>query len=128
MASTACTYDDRLRLVDSLEEYKPYLSKAHFFFLVEESLELNQGGAEKLQYILGLANRCKTGVVPNELLAKQINKEYSLSPSLQDKNGEAVRLRGQEQWADMEMDNDEDDNQADEQQDDEEEKEAEEVR
>lgn len=123
MASAPDTYDERLKLVDTLDEYKYYFSKAHFLFLVEECLELNQGGPEKLRYIIGLARRCKTGVVSIELLAKQISREYSLPPLKQEQNGGAEGGQGEE-WADMETDNDEGDNQESGHQDDEEKKEV----
>lgn len=114
------TYDERLRLVDAFEEYKFYFSKAHFLFLVQESLELARGGPEKIEYILGLASRCKTGVVSIELLAKQIDKEYSLPPLLQEQESEVDDGRVQES-EDMETEDGEGDGQqGDEKQDDEE--------
>lgn len=67
-------------MIDAFEEHKYFFSKAHFLFLVQESLELARGGHKKIEYILGLASRCRTGVVPIGLLAKQIGKEYSLAP------------------------------------------------
>lgn len=91
-------------MVDAFQEHKFYFTKAHFLFLVQESLELTRGGAEKLKYILDLASRCKTGVVPIELLAKQIDKEYSLPPLLQEQGGEVDDGRVQES-EDMETEN-----------------------
>ena len=41
MASAASTYDERLRVVDAFEEYKFYFSKAHFLFLIQESLAVS---------------------------------------------------------------------------------------
>lgn len=120
MASAASTYDERLRVVDAFEEYKFYFSKAHFLFLIQESLELTRGGPEKLKYILGLASRCKTGIVPIELLAKQIDKEYSLPPLLQEQEGGISEARVQDS-EDMETENDEGGDEKDEERDDEEE-------
>ena len=101
MASAESTYEERLRLADSFEGYKEYLSQAHFLFLVQEALEETRGGAAKIKYILALASRCKTGLVSVELLAKKIDKEYSLRP-LQKEDG--VREGQVDGWDDMDTD------------------------
>lgn len=80
MASGASTYDERLGLADCFEEYKAYLSQQHYDFLAHEALEESRGGAGKLKYILALARRCKTGALSADILAKQIDKEYHVTP------------------------------------------------
>lgn len=80
MASSESTYDERLGLVDCFEEYKEYFSQQHYKLLVHEALEGKRGGVGKLKYVLALARRCKTGAVSVELLANNIDQEYSLTP------------------------------------------------
>ena len=121
MASSVSPYEQKLRLVDAFEEHKFYFSKAHFLFLIQESLELTRGGPEKLKYILDLASRCKkSGIVSIELLAKQIDHEYSLTPLLHGQEGGVNGSRGQG-CGDMETENGEGGGEEDEEQDDQEE-------
>lgn len=103
MASAESTYDERLRLAGSFERYKEFLSQTHLLFMVQEALEATPGGADKIDYILALAKKCKTGLVSVAFLATQIDKEYSLSPSLQEKEG-GVKEDRVEGWVDMDTD------------------------
>lgn len=117
MASSVSPYEQKIHLVDAFEEFKFYFSKAHFLFLIQESLELTRGGPEKLKYILDLARRCKSGIVSIELLAKQIDHEYSLPPLLHEQEGEVNGGRAQG-CGEMETENDGGGGEEDEEQDD----------
>lgn len=105
MASDETTYEERLRLADSIERYKKYLNQAHFLFLIQEALEETQGGAEKIKYILALASRCQRGLVSVELLAKKIDKEYSLRPLLREQEV-GVKVDRVGGWEDIDTDTD----------------------
>lgn len=105
MASAESTYDDRLHLAGAVERYKEYLSQAHLPFLVQKALEETPGGTDKLDYILALAKKCKTGLVSVAFLATQIDKEYCLSPSRQEKEV-GVKEDRVEGWVDMDTDTD----------------------
>ncbi|CAN0472978.1 unnamed protein product, partial [Laminaria digitata] len=87
MPSSGTTYNERVGLVDAFDECKELFSQKHFELLIHSALGKTREGAGKLKYILALARRCKSGVVPASVLAEKIEEEYPASPVPQEQGG-----------------------------------------